>query len=84
MAIGPNYLNEKIVKECKEIESIIDNNLKVASPDTDGSYIIDRPEQLLAAHWNILCDKYITAGWHTAKLDQGSIKFIPPIEKAAE
>ena len=90
MAIAPKVLQDKLVKECKEIESIIDSTLKNSNPETDGSYIIERPEQLLDAHWVILSEKYTTAGWHSAKLTGNAkltgstIKFTVPAEAAKD
>jgi hypothetical protein len=70
MAIGPEQLRENFMKEVNEFEEIIDS--KLLKSKLQGKIMIDAPRGMTAAHFIILKDRYLKAGWDVVKQEFGT------------
>jgi hypothetical protein len=70
MAIGPEQLRENFMKEVNEFEEIIDS--KLLKSKLQGKITIDAPRGMTAAHFIILKDRYLKAGWDVVKQEFGT------------
>jgi hypothetical protein len=63
MAIGPHQLNEAFNEEVKHFESRIDSQLAKKSIGFGGSASVDYPSGMTQQHFQILKERYLSAGW---------------------
>jgi hypothetical protein len=71
MAIGPNQLNESFMEEVNSFEKKIDSILSNKKVAPNSSVNIDLPSGLTYSHFQILKNRYISAGWGEVKWNRG-------------
>ena len=63
MAISPDLLNQKFLKDVSLTEQELDRRLSMKSIDPGGSVTIDAPSGMTSKQFPILRNRYIEAGW---------------------
>ena len=67
MAISPQQLNEAFLNEVKNFEDRIDKALSSKSISKGSSISMDIPSGMSGKHFEILKNRYISAGWTDVK-----------------
>ena len=67
MAIGPHQLNEAFNEEVNAYEARIDNMLAKKSVGMGGTVSVDYPSGMSSLHFQILRQRYLSAGWKEIK-----------------
>ena len=83
MAISPHQLTEKFQQDVDYFEKVIDENLSKMKLAPGSSVSIPPPPSMGDAHFKVIRDRYIKAGWDDIKLshdqrDGSYITFISP------
>jgi hypothetical protein len=72
MAISPQVLTESFKREADDFEKIIDSILSSKSLGPGGSITINTPRGMTSKHFEILSERYKSAGWTEVGRSYGS------------
>jgi hypothetical protein len=72
MAISPEVLTQSFKREADDFEKIIDNTLSSKSLGPGGSITINTPRGMTSKHFEILSERYKSAGWSEIGRSYGS------------
>lgn len=72
MAISPEVLTQSFKREADDFEKIIDSILSSKSLGPGGSISINTPKGITSKHFEVLSERYISAGWSEMGRSYGS------------